>query len=67
MKLSPPYVVTLTILLTVLITFIACFVVHALSISFGANNTLPGIAVCIGVGLRNNFLLARNLVKRFTK
>ena len=48
MKLSPPYVVTLTILLTVLITFIACFVVHALSISFGANNTLPGIAVCIG-------------------
>lgn len=67
MKLSPPYVVTLTILLTVLITFIMCFIVHALSISFGANNTLPGIAVCIGGGLRNNFLLARNLVKRFTK
>lgn len=67
MKLPPPYAVSLTILLTVLITFIMCFIVHALSISFGANNTLPGIAVCIGVGLRNNFLLARNLVKRFTK
>lgn len=67
MKLSPPYVVTLTILLTVLITFIMCFIVHALSISFGANNTLPGVTVCIGVGLPNNFLLARNLVKRFTK
>lgn len=67
MKLSSPYVVILTILLTFLITLTACFVVHVLSISFGANNTLPGITVCIGVGLPNNFLLARNLVKRFTK
>lgn len=65
MKLSSPYVVTLTILLTILITFIMCFIVHVLSISLGANDTLPGITVCIGVGLPNNFLLARNLVKRF--
>lgn len=67
MKPSSPYVVTLIILLTILITFIMCFVVHALSIAYGVSNTLPGITVCIGAGLPNNFLLARNLVKRFTK
>ncbi len=66
MKLSPPYVVSLTILLTFLITFTACFVVHVLCISLGVYKTLPGIIVCI-CGLPNNFLLARNLVKRFTK
>lgn len=66
MKLPPPYAVSLTILLTFLITFTACFVVHTLCISLGVYKTLPGIIVCI-CGLPNNFLLAQNLVKRFTK
>ena len=64
MKLSPFYVVALTVILTFMITSILCFIVHVASISLGANKTLPGIVVCICASLPNNFLLARSLLDR---